>query len=152
MLDFEKISNYYTDFILADSNPYKLISKETFKKNGEITSKVEEKLISLHEISPEDLILKATKVEKIDYHPKSLIKKIFRKKNKVNINVDKVEDYFILTSKKTSKIINTNCAVYDSLEIDGKFFLVKRGKLIYQIVSNTIYSFTDGESIEYQII
>lgn len=151
MLDFEDLSIYYTDFIKADSNPYKLVTVQTYKNNGELKSKIEQKLISLEEIDPKYLVLKANKIEEIDYYPKSLFKKIFRKKNKVNINVDKVEEYFILTSNKTSKIINTNCTVYDSLKVDNKFFLVKRGKLIYLMEDNKIYSFTDGETIEYHI-
>lgn len=152
MLDFEELSKYYTDFISANTNPYQLVSKQVFKKNGEIKSITEQKLIKLEEINPKDLILKSSNKEEIEYYPKSFFKKIFGKKVKIDINIEKNEEYFIITSIKTKKIVNTNCVIYDSLEEDNKIILVKRGKLIYHILEDKIYSFTDSESIEYNII
>ena len=151
MLDFEELSKYYTDFIVVNSNPYKLITKQVYKKNGEIEFITNEELIHLEEINPKDLVLKSHEVEEIDYYPKSFFKRIFWKKNKIELVFDNPDEYFIFVSEKTKQIINTNCTIYN-LEDDNKIILGQRGKLVYQISDDKIYSYTDCRSIEYSVI
>lgn len=151
MLDFEELSKYYTDFIIADSNPYKLVTSQTFKVNGEINSINNEDIIHLEEINPKDLALKSHYIEEIEYYPKSFFKKIFWKKPKIELVFDNPDDHFIFVSDKTKSIINTNCNTYN-LEDDNRIILGERGRLIYYISNNKIYSYTDCRIIEYSII
>lgn len=151
MLDFEELSKYYTDFIVVNSNPYKLITKQVYKKNGEIEFITNEELIHLEEINPKDLVLKSQEVEEIDYYPKSFFKRIFWKKNKIELVFDNPDEHFIFVSEKTKQIINTNCTIYN-LKDDNKIILGQRGKLVYHISDDKIYSYTDCRSIEYSII
>ena len=151
MLDFEELSKYYTDFIVVNSNPYKLITKQVYKKNGEIEFITNEELIHLEEINPKDLVLKSQEVEEIDYYPKSFFKRIFWKKNKIELVFDNPDEHFIFVSEKTKQIINTNCTIYN-LKDDNKIILGQRGKLVYHISDDKIYSYTDCRSIEYSVI
>jgi hypothetical protein len=151
MLDFEELSKYYTDFIVANSNPYKLITKQVFKKNGEIEFVTNQELIHLEEINPKDLVLKSSEIKEIDYHPKSFFKRIFGKKYKIELVFDNPDKHFIFVSEKTKQIINTNCTTYN-LEDDNRIILGERGKLVYHTNGNEIYSYTDCRSIEYLVI
>ena len=85
MINTEDFSDFFDNFIIADSNPFNINYTETYKENGKVVSKDVKQTIELVEVSsPVDLIINNSNIETVDYYPKTFLKKLFKIKNKVN--------------------------------------------------------------------
>lgn len=144
MIDTQDLTHLFSDFIIADSNPFNLTLTETFKEGGEVKSKEIKHRIDLIEVSsPTEVIFKNSNTEIIDYYPKTWFKKIFNIKNLKELpNISLDENSFVFMSEKTSKIFKTESKVYN-LEEDDKIIIGKRSLLIIFNKEGKTYAWSD---------
>ena len=146
MFNTEDFIEFFDDFVFADSNPFNLSYIETFKESEKIISKEIKKTIDLTEIeSPIDLILNNNNFEIVDYYPKSILKRIFKKNKQLGFEGD--ENNFVFMSEKTSKIFKTNCKIYPLSE-DDKVVIGKRSQLIIYQKENKLFGHVNQENIK----
>lgn len=143
MINTEDFSDFFDNFIIADSNPFNLNYTETYKENGKIVSKDVKQTIELTEVSsPIDLIINNSNIETVDYYPKTFLKKLFKIKNKVNLSFESDDNYFVFLSDKTSQIFKTDCKRYN-LEEDDKVIIVKKSSIIIYEENNKLFACSD---------
>ena len=74
MINEQDFSHLFSDFVIADSNPFKLSTQETYKEGGELKSKTNDINIDLAEVnSPIDLILTNNNFEIVEYYKNKFI-------------------------------------------------------------------------------
>jgi hypothetical protein len=143
MINTEDFSDFFDNFIIADSNPFNLNYTETYKENGKVVSKDVKQTIELVEVSsPVDLIINNSNIETVDYYPKTFLKKLFKIKNKVNLSFESDDSYFVFLSDKTSQIFKTDCKRYN-LEEDDKVIIVKKSSIIIYEENNKLFAYSD---------
>jgi hypothetical protein len=143
MINEKNFSHLFSDFVIADSNPFKLSTQETYKEGGELKSKTNDINIDLAEVnSPIDLILTNNNFEIVEYYPNTFLKKLFRLKNSDGLKFDGTDNHFVFMSEKTSKIFKTNCKVYP-LQEDNKVIIGRRSMIIIHQKDEKYFMWSD---------
>jgi hypothetical protein len=129
MIDF---NNLFDPVIEANSNPFQIISKQVYKQNGEIKINNLSESIDLTPINSiiEDIIQNC-EIEVIDFYPKGILQKIFKKRNLNNLK--EINSNLILISQNTkSKLSKYSVVIEDHYEIDIEDILIigDRGRLV----------------------
>jgi hypothetical protein len=144
MLSSEDYYEFFDNFIEVTSNPFELKYTETYKEGGEVKSKEHNQLIELKLVnSPIDLITHNSNVEVLDYYPKSIFEKIFKRK-KSNLEFDS-NHHFVFMSNKTYEMLKPNCKVFN-IDEDDKVVIGKKGTLITMAKDGKIWAYSDNSN------
>lgn len=148
MISDSNLDNFFSDYLVVNSNPYELISVDTFKENGLIKTKQIKQTIDLVEVSsPIQLILNNQNFEYINYYPKSILKKLFNIKNDKQMIFTGSENNFVLMSKKTSEIFKTNCKTH-LIDEDDKVIIGNRCLLATYQSGEKEYAWCDTDNFK----
>lgn len=124
----DEYSEFFDDIIISNEKTFCLNYKETFKEGDVIKFKEINETLELIEVkSPLDLIIDNPNIESVDWYPKNIFSKLFKKREKIKFEGD--ENHFVMISEKTKSIFNTNCKTFEIKE-DNKVIIGKRGRLI----------------------
>lgn len=145
MIDIENYSDFFDDYLTADSKSFSIINIEKYKEGGQIKSKETSQKVELVEVnSPIDLILNNQNFEVIDYYPKTIFKKLFGKKTKLEFDqIDR--NSFIFASEKTSKLFSLNATTH-ILQEDDKIIIGKRTMLVTYQDGDKLYAWSEPSS------
>lgn len=131
MIDF---NNLFDPVIEANSNPFQIKSKQVYKQNGEIKINNLSESIDLIPIkSITEDIIQNCEIETIDFYPKSILQKIFKKRNLNNLK--EINSNLILISQNTkSKLSKYSVSIKEHYELDIEDILIigDRGRLIWR--------------------
>jgi hypothetical protein len=151
MINFEELNIFFDEIIESDNQIFQLDYKETFKENGEVKTNIVIDRINLQPIENIYNLFETGEIEKINYYPKTFFKKLFNIKRFKYFSIDGSESDFILCSEKTSKIIKTNCRVYN-YPIENKIIFGKRGRLIYYKNRDKFFAKVDSKNFKIYLI
>lgn len=135
-----KIFEYFVEVVEANDNPYTLVSHQTFKENEQLKTVVNKRLIKLYLSSHNTffsdlyfLLKKSNQSEVVDFYPKNIFQKIFKKKNLNSLlNIESLEDCnYLITSPKISKLIKTNCEVIIENDLDNEIIIGNKNSTLY---------------------
>lgn len=131
MIDF---NNLFDPVIEANSNPFQIKSKQVYKQNGEIKINNLSESIDLIPINSiiEDIIQNC-EIETIDFYPKGILQKIFKKRNLNSLK--EINSNLILISQNTkSKLSKYSVSIKEHYELDIEDILIigDRGRLIWR--------------------
>lgn len=144
MIDWNELNNFFDNVIVSDSNPFHLNYTETYKVGSNITSKEVNEIIELYEVkSPLELIINNKNIEQVNYYPKNIFQKLFKKRPEIKFDGD--ETNFILLSDNLKDIFKTNCLTYN-LNEDNKVVIGKKGRLIIMEESGKIFANINDEN------
>lgn len=145
MIDIENYSDFFDDYLTADNKSFTIVNTEKYKESGELKSKETSQRVELIEVnSPIDLILDNQNFEVIDYYPKTIFKKLFGKKPKLELEqVD--NNSFIFASETTSKLLSSNVKTH-KLNEDNKIIIGKRTMLVTYQDGGKLYAWSEPSS------
>lgn len=148
MIDETKLYLYFDDVIEANSNPFLISQRVTYKEDGKVKSKFINEEIQLEKAdSITDPILNNQNVEEVDYYPKTFLKRLFKINSKKELLFEGGSDHFVMMSKSTEKIYKTNCPVYH-IEEDDKVIIGKRSRIIYQLLDGNLFLNVDKNNFK----
>ena len=131
MIDF---SNLFDPVIEANSNPFQIKSKQVYKQNGEIKINNLSESIDLIPInSIIDDIIQNCEIEIIDFYPKGILQKVFKKRNLNNLK--EINSNLILVNLNTkNKLSKYNVVIENNYELDTEDILIigDRGRLVWR--------------------
>ena len=80
MIDINEWSNLFSDFMIANTNPFELTLTSKCKVGDQIVTQTEVQMIDLVLVKSAAELISKNKgaVEEINFYPKSIFKKIFR--------------------------------------------------------------------------
>jgi hypothetical protein len=126
--------------IEADNNPFKIQSKQVYKKNGEIKTNILSETIDLnHTDDLIDDIIKRSETVLVDFYPKGIIQKLFKKRN-LNSLKDLNTDFILINPKTKEKLSKHGIKIENEYSLDIEDFLIvgTRGRLVYRKTENGI--------------
>jgi hypothetical protein len=131
MIDF---NNLFDPVIEANVNPFQIKSKQVYKQNGEIKINNLSESINLIPVDSiiEDIIQNCEN-ESIDFYPKGILQKIFKKRNLNNLK--EINSNLVLISQNTkSKLSKYSVSIKEHYELDIEDILIigDRGRLVWR--------------------
>lgn len=131
MIDF---NNLFDPVIEANSNPFQIKSKQVYKQNGEIKINNLSESIDLAPInSIIDDIIQNCEIEIIDFYPKSILQKVFKKRNLNTLK--EINSNLILVNLNTKNKLSKHSVVIEDhyeLNIEDILIIGDRGRLVWR--------------------
>lgn len=150
-MNFEFIYEYFSDILFVDNNPHTIITYQVFKENGEVKKVSHREQVSLISSNRENIkrdvsLLVSNNSEKIeiDFFPKNIFKKIFKRKNKqLELELSKLSENEYLLVNSNTPTLKTNCKVEYLNNIDNNTIVIgkKNSSIFIRTIDDSNFEF-----------